>query len=71
MDDLQFYVLFNSILANKDDGRMIMKGYVQWNPSPSRRFKPEAGFEPGIARSVGQIPGLLNRICFELLFDAV
>ena len=32
IDDLRFYVLFNSISVNQDDGRMIMKSCVQWNP---------------------------------------
>ena len=33
MDDMRFYVLFNSIsiIYNQDDGRLIMKGCVQWS----------------------------------------
>ena len=32
MDDLQFYILFNSISVNQDDDGLIVKGCVQWNP---------------------------------------
>ena len=33
MDDLQFYILFNSISdSSEDDERLIMKDCVQWNP---------------------------------------
>ena len=32
MDDLQFYILFNSIQLYQDKGCVIMKGYMQWNP---------------------------------------
>ena len=39
MDDLRFYVLFNSISVSQDDGRLIMKGCVQW----LRRFHLERG----------------------------
>ena len=31
MDDLRFYVLFNSISVISGDVWMIMKGCVQWN----------------------------------------
>ena len=30
--DGRFNVLFNSFSVYQDDGRMIMKGCVQWNP---------------------------------------
>ena len=32
MDDLRFYVPFNSISVISGRWRMIMKGCVQWNP---------------------------------------
>ena len=32
LDDLQFYILFNSISVISDNGQMIMKGCVHWNP---------------------------------------
>ena len=33
IDDLRFYVLFNSIsVIYQHDGLVIMKGCVQWNP---------------------------------------
>ena len=36
MDDLRFYVLFNSFsIIPGDDGRMIMKDFLQWNPVSS------------------------------------
>ena len=35
MDDLRFYALFNSFSTvfhpSQDDGRLIMRGCVQWN----------------------------------------
>ena len=33
MDDLRFYGLFNSISVISHDGRIILKGCVQWNLS--------------------------------------
>ena len=30
MDDLQLYVLLTVFQSYQDDGRVIMKGYVQW-----------------------------------------
>ena len=36
MDDLRFYVLFNSVsIIPEDDGRMTMKDFLQWNPVSS------------------------------------
>ena len=32
MDDLRFYVISTVFQSYQDDGRMIMKGCVQWNP---------------------------------------
>ena len=32
VDDLSIYVLSNSIQSYQEDGVMIMKSYVQWNP---------------------------------------
>ena len=38
----------------QDDGRVIMKGCVQWNPFTVERTSRRAGLELGAARSVGQ-----------------
>ena len=54
MNDLQFYVLFNSISVISgqwfgDNERLCaMESHLRWE-----RFLPQAGFEPGTARSVG------------------
>ena len=32
MDDLQFYVFSTVFQSYQDDGQVIMKGCVQWNP---------------------------------------
>ena len=32
MDDLGFYVLSTVFQSYQDDGRVIVKGCVQWNP---------------------------------------
>ena len=32
MDDMRFYVLSTVFQSYQDDGQMIMKGCVQWNP---------------------------------------
>ena len=49
---------FTSILtvfqSYQDDGRMIMKGCVQWTPFTLEKISPRAGIEPGTARSLGQ-----------------
>ena len=55
MDDLRFYVLFNSISVISgrwtDDNKRM---YVMEPPQRLRRFLPRAELEPGTARSVGQ-----------------
>ena len=54
-DDLQFYILFNSIsvISGKwlgDKERLCaMESHLQ-----SERLPPQVGLEPGTARSVGQ-----------------
>ena len=42
------------IQSYQDNGQMIMKGCVQWNPVYSLENSPRAGLELGTARSVGQ-----------------
>ena len=41
VDDMRFYVIFNSVSFISGPLRVIMKGYVQWNPiqSVDRRHK--------------------------------
>ena len=46
-----FSILFQSY---QDDGRMIMKGCVHWNPVSVEKISPRAGIELGTARLVGQ-----------------
>ena len=43
-------------LSCQSDVRVIMKDYVQWNLIHEwlERFPPQAGFEPGTTRLVGQ-----------------
>ena len=49
MDDLRFYIRFQSY---QDDGRMIMKGCVQWNPPFTvEKISHQAGREPVTARA--------------------
>ena len=50
-DFMSFLTVFRSY---QDDGRMIMKGCVQWNPVYDKKISPRAGLELGTARSVGQ-----------------
>ena len=55
MDDLRFYVLFNSIaVISGTYNRLIMKGYVQGTPFTVKKVSPQAGLELGTARSAGQ-----------------
>ena len=37
----------------QDDGWMITKGCVQWDPSTVKKITPRAGLELGADRSVG------------------
>ena len=53
LDDLRFYVLFNSISVISGRWRMIMKGCVQWNPFYGGDFASSKD-RTGIVRSVGQ-----------------
>ena len=46
-DFSSFSTVFQSY---QNDGRMIMEGYVQWNPV----YSSQAGIELGTTRSVGQ-----------------
>ena len=50
-DFTSFSTVFQSY---QDDGRMIMKDCVQWNPFTVEKISPRAGIELGTARSVGQ-----------------
>ena len=46
MDELGFYVPSTVFQSFRDDGRVNMKGSVQWSRLGSRRISPPAGFEP-------------------------
>ena len=65
MDDLQFYVLFNSISMIRDDGCVIMKGRVQCNPVyfwKDSRLKQGSNIGPLDQQASAyftEIPGLL------------
>ena len=48
---MSFSTVFQSY---QDDERLIMKGFVQWNPFTVEKILPPAGIELGTARSVGQ-----------------
>ena len=50
-DFTSFSTVFQSY---QDDGRMIMKGCVQWNTYTVEKISPRAGLELATARSVGQ-----------------
>ena len=49
-DFTSFSAVFQSY---HDDGRMIMKGYVQWTPFTVEKISPRAGLELRTSRSVG------------------
>ena len=51
---MRFYVLFNSISDNQDDGRLVVTSCNAMEPTPFtlKRFPPPAGIETGAARSV-------------------
>ena len=51
MDDLWFYVLFNSISVISDNGQMIMKSCAMKPRLRLKRSLPHAGIEPGTATS--------------------
>ena len=46
-DFTSFSTIFQSY---QDDGRMIMKDYVQWNPFTVEKISLQAGLKPRIAR---------------------
>ena len=49
------FTFFSTVFqSDQDDGRMKMKGCVQWNPFMVEKISPRAGLELGSARSVGQ-----------------
>ena len=50
-DFTSFSAVFQSY---HDDGRMIMKGCVQWTPFTVEKISPRAGLELRTSRSVGQ-----------------
>ena len=50
-DFTSFSTLFRSY---QDDGQMIMKGCVQWNPFTVEKFLSRVGLKPRTARSVDQ-----------------
>ena len=55
IDDLRFYVFLTVFLAYQDDGQVIMKDCVQWNPFTIEKISAtQERLEPGTARSVGQ-----------------
>ena len=42
------FMFFSTVFQSyQDNGRMIMKGCVQWNPDYGRENWPRAGIEPG------------------------
>ena len=45
MDDLQFYVLFNSFSVYQDDEKLIMISCVQWSSISVEKILPRAGIE--------------------------
>ena len=49
------------LLLYQDDGRMIMKGCVQWSPIYSCEDFARAGIKPRSAKSVGHS---LNKLAF-------
>ena len=53
MDDIRFYVLLTVFQSYQDDGRLIMKGYVQWN-SVTRVIKRTRYHDKNLQR--GKIP---------------
>ena len=55
MDDLRLYII-STVFQSYQDGRwVIMKGCVRWNSVYIlKRSSPQAGIEPGTARSAGQ-----------------
>ena len=38
----------------QDDGQVIMKGCLQWNPIYDLKYLPQVGLKPRTARSAGQ-----------------
>ena len=46
----------------QDDGRMIMKGCVQWNRLRLKRSSPQAGLE----LTTAELPGLLGKLTLQL-----
>ena len=51
-DFMSFQTVFQ---LYRDNGQILMKGFVQWNPIyEQKRSPPHAELEPGIVRSVGQ-----------------
>ena len=50
-----FTSLLTVFQSYQDDKLLITKGYAQWNPVlRMERSSPQAGLEPGTARSAGQ-----------------
>ena len=46
---------FPTVLQSyQDDGWMIMKDCVRWNPDTVEKISPQVGLEIGATRSVGQ-----------------
>ena len=55
MDDktCHFTSFLTAFQSYPDDGRVVMKGCVQWDPDYVWKEIRPAGFEPEIARSAG------------------
>ena len=76
MNGLQFYGLLIVFQTYQDDGRVIMKGCVQWNPVYGWKnlILPTAGLGPGTAKSAGKhlnyyvirAPTLIRKITAEI-----
>ena len=55
MDDLRYYILFNSILSFQDDGQIIMKACVCYGTQFLIEKIPTSDLEP-----LDELPGLLG-----------
>ena len=51
MNELQFTSFLTVFQSHQDDGRMIMKRCMQWNPVTVEKISVRAGLKSGTARS--------------------
>ena len=73
MDELAFYVLFNSISVISDDGQMIMKGSVLWDTVYNKkRSLPHMRLKPVmLARLEGQRFTLTELALFMVTYSSM